>query len=248
MLSFHPFANSKPEQNAREEMYAKKKADKQKKFAVPAFSFGADQLLSGVNENDKQALENFVENWFKAPEKYLSFENYDRPEVKKISHRLYFQSFLDNKDEARFYESKQPLWRKDTNTAFIILPHWNAFFGKYRLGTAFLRDFFLPVATYRYFPSLATEKFYSGARFDIVGPNIGQTIKRFWQDVLNIQFFANYFKKELGYKYVGIWAYSIGSPRGMVASIFSKDFDFLIMNFLAESFPDAVLNRRAYGC
>lgn len=69
MLSFHPFANSKSEQNAREEMYAKKMADKQKKFVVPAFSLGADQLVSGVNENDKQVLENFVENWFKAPEK-----------------------------------------------------------------------------------------------------------------------------------------------------------------------------------
>ncbi len=157
--------------------------------------------------------------------------------------RFCFQSFLDTKDQAKFFESKQPFYGRGEKIAFIILPHWNAFFKKYKTGTMFIRNFFLPVATYRYFPSYQTEKKFEGkSRYDIVGPNIGLTIKRVWQDVLNIQRFAQYLKSELGYEKVGIWAYSIGSPRGFLASIFSENlFDFLIMNFLADSFPQSLL-------
>lgn len=242
MLNFYPFFNSREEQRKREIKYAEKMAKKQGKHKVPNFSFGTDQLVSGVEANDVAVLENFGKDWFQSPEQFLSYEKYKEPEVRFKRPRFSFESFLNNKDEARFFESRQPFWRKNTETAFIILPHWNAFFHKYRLGTALIRDIFLPVATYRYFPYFETEKDYKdGARFDIVGPNLGMTIKKFWQDVLNIQFFAHYLKKELGYKYVGIWAYSIGSPRGMVASMFSEDFDFLIMNFLADSFSEAVL-------
>jgi hypothetical protein len=243
MFSFYKSFNSQEAQHRREIKYAEHMAKKQGKHKVPNFSFGANELVSGRDAEDDKALEKFVKSWFLEPKQFLDYKKYSEPEVENVKHTFSFESFLNKDDEARFYEDRQPFWRTDTKTAFIILPHWNASFEKYRLGTAMIRDIFLPVATYRYFPYFKTEDVYGGgARFDIVGPNLGMTIKRFWQDVLNIQFFANYLKNKLDYKYVGIWAYSIGSPRGMVASMFSEDFDFLIMNFLADSFPEAVLN------
>ena len=95
-----------------------------------------------------------------------------------------------------------------------------------------------------YFATTYPGRAFSGRyRYDIVGPNLGLTIKRLWQDVLNIQRFAKYLKEDLGYEKVGIWAYSIGSPRGYLATMFSKGlFDFLIMNFLAFSFSKSTLH------
>ncbi|PIT89875.1 hypothetical protein COU23_01605 [Candidatus Kuenenbacteria bacterium CG10_big_fil_rev_8_21_14_0_10_36_11] len=249
MIKIGLLRNSKKKQQEREIKNVLKKSKKLNKTVLPLFAFGTKNLGLDSN-NEKQILENFVKNWFKNPELYLNVdkfsENIQKPRVYKATDRnetcFNFQSFIDQDDIAKFYESRQPFYGRKEKIAFIILPHWNAYFRKYKFGTAIIRNFFLPVATYRYFPTYATEKNYIGhSRYDIIGPNIGLTIKRFWQDILNIQYFAKYLKEQLGYNKVGIWAYSIGSPRGYLACMFSENlFDYLIMNFLAESFPESL--------
>ena len=244
------FRNKKEQQHKRETQNIQKKDKTYKNISLPNFSYGAKEL--GLTEKDeKKALQNFVKRWFKNPEAFLNFEKIKtnkNPIVNKSKDKkevcYSFQSFLDKTDKARFYESKQPFYGKGQKIAFIILPHWNAEFQKYKKGTTIIRKFFLPVATYRYFPAYSTEKEYvEKKRYDIIGPNIGLTIKRFRQDILNIQYFAKYLKKELKYEKIGIWTYSIGSPRGFLASIFSERlFDYLIMNPLADSFPDSLLH------
>jgi hypothetical protein len=243
------FRNSKEKQHKREIKNVLNKSKKIDKNNLPDFCYGAENL--GLNSQDeKKALEDFVKKWFKHPESYLNVEKISgkKTKIEKIQEAkencYFFNSFIDDKDTAKFYESKQPFYGKGEKIAFIILSHWNCDFQKYKTGTAAIRNFFLPVATYRYFPAYSTEsKFLGGKRYDIVGPNLGLTLKRFWQDILNIQHFAKYLKQELGYERVGIWAYSIGSPRGFLASMFSKNlFDYLIINFLADSFPESLLH------
>lgn len=251
MITIGLLRNSKGKQQEREIKNVFQKSKKLNKTDLPSFSFGIKELgLKGNNE--KQILETFVQNWFKNPECYLNVnkfsENIQKPAVRKIKNRnencYKFQSFIDQNDIAKFYESKQPFYGRKEKIAFIILPHWNAYFHKYKSGTAIIRNFFLPVATYRYFPTYETEKeYFRKSRYDIIGPNIGLTIKRFWQDILNIQYFGKYLKDQLGYEKIGIWAYSIGSPRGCLACMFSENlFDYLIMNFLADSFPESLLH------
>lgn len=251
MIPIGLFRNKKEKQYQREFKNTQQKAKELRKTELPSFSFGTNELgLSAENQHD--ALEDFIKLWFDDPAYFLNYKNFSddgifpniRKKIEKQEKCFVFESFIDKKDTAKFFESKQPFYGREEKIAFIILPHWNAFFHKYKKGTTFIREIFLPVATYRYFPEYQTEKDFVGkSRYDIVGPNLGLTIKRFWQDILNIQFFAKFLKEELGYTKVGIWSYSIGSPRGYLASMFSKDLiDFLIMNFLAYSFPQALLH------
>jgi len=228
----------------KERENAERLARKLNKGDIPNFTYGIGDLgLKSNGFSEKDILKDFVFNWFKNPESFLNYKNFDRQDVVKKGWRLSFPSIVDQKDTAVFYESKQPLWGHGSKIAFIIVPHWNPFFWKYYLGTSMIRNFFLPVATYMYFPehelSMSNA---SKTQYDVVGPNLGLTVKRFQQDVLNIQRFGAHLKEELGYEFVGIWGYSIGSPRALLAHIFSDVFDFVIMNFLADSFPQAVLN------
>ena len=251
MITIGLLRNGKEEQHRREFKNVLKKVKELDKSEIPQFSFGASELgLHG--ENQREELEDFVKRWFENPGAFLNFKKFLRantpPSVTEKNERkekcYCFDSFLDEKDIAKFFESKQPFYGRGEKIAFIILTHWNAFFHKYKHGTAFIRELFLPVATYRYFPEYQTEKVFAGkSRYDIVGPNIGLTIKGFWQDILNIQYFAEFLKEKMGYSKVGIWAYSIGSPRGYLTSMFSAGLiDFLIMNFLAYSFPQSLLH------
>ncbi len=250
MMAFSFYKNDRESQHQREQKNVLTKSAHFKKTEVPRFSFGTADL--GLGEKGGQAeLENFVKTWFSDPYALLNLESFSTGErlpcmKRQVEHAetcFSFESFLDRTDQAKFYQSKQPFYGQGERIAFIILPHWNAFFAKYKAGTTFIRRLFLPVATYRYFPTYQTEAEFAGKpRYDVVGPNIGLTIKRVWQDVLNIQYFAKFLKSQLGFEKVGIWAYSIGSPRGFLASIFSKNlFDFLIMNFLAYSFSQSLL-------
>ncbi len=252
MIKIGFLRNKRSKQHKREIKNVLKKSKEFKKTKLPSFSFGTKELgLNTDNNNEKEILEAFIQNWFKTPEKHLNVNNFlknkESPIVQKEKERneicYNFPSFTDKSDIAKFYESKQPFYGRGEKIAFIIIPHWNPYFNKYKLGTAIIRYFFLPVASYRYFPKYETEKYYfKKARYDVIGPNIGLTIKRLWQDVLNIQFFAEYLKSTLGYEKVGIWSYSIGSLRGYLASIFSENlFDYLIMNFLADNFSESLL-------
>lgn len=250
-MTFGIFRNSREKQHRREIQNVQRKEMGLAKDKVMPFSYGLGELgLSG--DDKKKALDGFADNWFKSPEEYLNFKKYNKdrsfPIISKRQNRnencYDFTSYVDSRDTAKFHESKQPFYGRGERIAFIIVPHWNAFFHKYKLGTMIIRRNFLPVATYRYFPKFITEnEFKDKARYDIIGPNIGLTIKRFWQDILNIQYFAWHLKNKLHYDKVGIWAYSIGSPRAMLVSIFYPDLvDYLIMNFLADSFPTALLH------
>ncbi len=248
MITIGFFRNSREKQHEREIKNALGKL-RRNSSDLPPFSIGGKEL--GLKEGGEEELIIFVKDWLKNPEHYLDHNNFsgiaNRNVVSKSRDRdeacYGFPSFIDQSDIAKFYESKQPAHGRGERMAFIILPHWNACFYKYKHGTAFIRNFFLPVATYRYFPTYATEKDYKDKlRHDVVGPNIGLTIKRFWQDIINIQFFGKYLKEELGYEKVGIWSYSIGSPRGYLACMFSENiFDYLIMNHLADSFSESLL-------
>ncbi len=226
----------------KERKNAERMVRKLNKHKIPDFSYGTSDLcLEGVG-TEQEILKRFVSKWFENPEPFLNYKNFAIPKVFKKGWRFSFPSSIDQKDTAVFYESKQPFWRRKTKTAFIIIPHWNPFFWKYYLGTAAIRSFFLPVATYMYFPECGSQqRIKNETQYDVVGPNLGLTIKRFQQDVLNIQRFGAHLK-DMGYESVGIWGYSIGSPRALVASLFSNIFDFVIMNFLADSFPQAVLS------
>ncbi|HCL99765.1 TPA: hypothetical protein DHW59_02410 [candidate division CPR2 bacterium] len=216
---------------------------------VPPFSYGINNLgISG--ENERKEFEKFVDNWFRNPASFLNFEKYSPPPLPSISNKkelgescFTFKSFVDKGDTAKFFASPQPFYGRGERIAFIIIPHWSSHFGKYKLGTSVIRNFFIPTASYRYFPTYKTEKFYKDRpRYDIVGPDLGLIIKRVWQDTLNIQYFAKYLKEDLGYEKVGLWATSIGSLRGYLASMFSENLiDFLIMHSLADSFPKALL-------
>lgn len=242
MLLKLSFKNSHKQQNEREKKYMATILKKLEKSKVPDFCYGAKELILQFEE-ERKALNGFVGNWLSRPEDYLDYKKYLQPPIKKDSKNYLFKDFINKEDLAQFFESKQPWWGRGTKMAFIVVPHWNADFRKYKFVNNFTKTFFLPAASYLYFPKLQTEKMYKkGARYDIVSSNIGLTIKRVWQDVLNIQYFGNYLKENLGYDYVGLWTYSIGSLRGFLASIFSEIFDFCIMHFLTDSFTWAVLH------
>ena len=246
------FRNDRDSQQRRELENVSEKAAKLKSSEIPQFSFGLEELGLDSKGDQRKTLEDFVMKWFESPSTFLNLEKFSAgavlpnvsSKIEEGENSFSFNSLLNDKDTAKFFESKQPFYGNGEKIAFIILPHWNSFFDKYKAGTTIIRGVFLPVATYRYFPSYETEKDFIGKpRYDIVGPNLGLTIRRFWQDVLNIQRFAKYLKESLGYEKVGIWAYSIGSPRGYIASMFSENlFDYLIMNSLADSFPQALLH------
>lgn len=237
------FKNSHKEQNERETRYMTEIIKTLKKSEVSNFCYGANELMLQFKTGDNKALQGFVEDWFYRPGHYLNYREYSELSVKKSNNKYFFESYVDTKDLAQFYEFKQPWWGKGAKIGFIIVPHWNASFWKYKLVSNITKTFFLPAASYLYFPKLETEKRYDkGARYDIISPNIGLTIKRVWQDVLNIQYFGSYLKKNLGYDYVGVWGYSIGSLRALLASMFSDIFDFCIMYFLTDSFAQAVLH------
>ena len=226
----------------KERENAEKLARKLNKDNVPSFSYGLDDLDLKEVGNEKDTLKKFVSNWFENPDLFLNYKNFDKQVVIKNGRRFSFPSIVDQNDTAHFYHSKQPFWGRGAKMAFIIAPHWSPLFWKYYLGTAIIRNFFLPAASYMYFPKFGSSSHnLNEAHYEVVGPNLGLTIKRFQQDVLNIQSFSAYLKKELGYEYIGIWGYSIGSLRAFVASMFSDVFDYVIMHFLADSFPEATL-------
>jgi hypothetical protein len=81
------------------------------------------------------------------------------------------------------------------------------------------------------------------ADYESVGPNIGKTIFRARQDIQDIQFMAHYLKEKMGYEQVGLFTYSIGSLRGVIASIMSpRLFDFGIFHLLADDYSEAVMS------
>ena len=81
MLGFHLFANSREEQHRRETLYADEMVQRLRKFKVPPFCFGANELVPKANINDVKTLETFVSEWFSDPERFLSYKNYQKPTV-----------------------------------------------------------------------------------------------------------------------------------------------------------------------
>lgn len=214
--------------------YIAKRELSMRQSKIPAFTLGMEE----------KKLRALVSDWNKTPEKYLSHSEQPLayPEIKLTPPWIEFTSFLDSNDTARFHCTFQPQWRSGSKIGTIIIPHWNAAPEGYIAATKWIRRLLLPSSTLIYIPEYADGKQYAGGpQYNVLGPDIYKTIKRVQQDVLNIQYAGKWLRKQ-GCTEVGIWAYSIGSLRGCLASLFApKLFDFFIWHFACDSFATAVM-------
>ena len=146
---------------------------------------------------------------------------------------------------SRFYCVRQPKWRSGYKIGVIVLKHWNADSKKYFRGVNWIRRILTPVSTAIFIPTYPdlSPKAESQRQHNILGSNIGLTIRRVWQDVLDIQYFANYLKETKGFEKIGLFAYSIGSLRALLATIFAPElFDVPLFHFLADDFTEAFMD------
>ena len=123
--------------------------------------------------------------------------------------------------------------------------HWNGNFDSYNEVISYIRESLLPISTLIQVPAgrgLNPGK-DSPEDYESVSPNIGKTILRTQEDVQDIQLMAKYLKEKLGYEEVGLFTYSIGSLRGVLASIGNPElFNFAVFHMVADSFSDAVMD------
>ncbi|MBW2990492.1 hypothetical protein KY348_02175 [Candidatus Woesearchaeota archaeon] len=244
MLRFGILRNSKKQQTLREKKYAEMMEHRLNSDSNLTFDYGLKELFLKPKENPVHTLLDFVKEWNSNPEKKLNYKNFNLPAVSRKQDIIEFPSILDPQDTARFRFVRQPKWRSGHEIAVIILKHWDSEITKYYRGVRFIRRTMLPISTGVYIPSYQELNPVSKKirQYNILGPNIGLTIKRVWQDVLDIQYFADYLKKEMGFNQVGVFTYSIGSLRGFLSAIFAPElFDFAVLHFIADDFSEAFL-------
>lgn len=245
MIRLGILRNSKEQQIMREKKYAKIMNHKLSGNSNLQFDYGLKELFLKPDAPPKETLMNFAEEWNSDPEKKLNYNNFYHPPLSRKKTFIEFPSILDKENTARFKFVRQPKWRSGHKVAVIILEHWDAESTKYIRGVNLIRRLMLPISTAIYFPSYMelNPQRKKMRQYNVLGPNIGLTIRRTWEDVLNIQYFANYLKKEMGFDQVGIFTYSIGSLRGFLSAIFAPElFDFAVLHFIADDFSEAFLN------
>jgi hypothetical protein len=210
------------------------------------FDYGLKYLFLENKKGDPlKVLNDFVSDWWKNPEKKLNFRNFDAPVVRVKDGLVKFKSLLNGDTEARFIYVKQPKWRSGNKVAIIMLKHWNADTVKYTRGINFIRRFLLPISSGLFLPGYqeinpAKNKHRQHQTIDA---NIGLTIRRLWQDVLDLQYFGNWLKEHEGFDEVGLFPYSIGSLKGFLAALFAPDvFDFGVFHFIADDFTEAFMD------
>jgi len=224
----------------KERRFCERNYRARKRGLVPPFDFGEEFLFKNKMDNPKQGLLELSRSWVSNPNNYLSLKKHQLPKIKRKKGSITFSSVLDRgEDNASFYISFPPKPRTSKESVAIVVPHWNAKKSKYLLSVNLIRSLFLPLSTAIYFPSYEED---DEIEYDMVGPNLGLSLFRFWQDILNLKYFTNYLKKDLGFKKIGYFGLSIGNPRALLATLFSDiDIDFLVMNFLADDHTEAIM-------
>ncbi|MEA3453026.1 MAG: hypothetical protein U9Q96_01660 [Patescibacteria group bacterium] len=232
--------NSKQELLEKEKNYCEKEYKNRRKNISSPFSFGEDFLFGKESADPIKSLSEFSSAWLDDPSSYLDLKKYSLSKISKKNDLFCFSSILNKEDDqANFYTSFYPKARTNKKVVAIVVPHWNAKRSRYLLGTNIVRNLLLPLSTAIYFPSYEQD---NEIEYDMVGPNIGLSLYRFWQDILNLKHFANYLKNDLGFDKVGLVSFSLGSPRALMATIFLDiEIDFLLMNFLADDHTEAVM-------
>jgi len=217
---------------------------------VPPFSFGLEFLGLEDPKDDGILWSNvnkFVDDWFENPRKYMSLDGMELPKDEEIKIKdgfITFPSILNKKETAKFKYDPQPEDKTERKVALIHVMHWGGKLKLYNYGITLMRDTLLPITTLIHVP--AGREMNPGedspADYESVSPNIGKTIFKTRQDVLDIEFMAKYLKDKLGYEQVGLFTYSIGSLRGILASIFAPEyFDFAVFHMVADNFTDSVM-------
>ena len=214
---------------------------------LPSFDLGINYLQTGERKNklSEHELWQYADEWFREPEKYLRLEKIPYPKVEEKDGFLLFPSLLDNSKITKFKYNPQPIGTPGRKVALIHVMHWNGRLKPYNWIISFIRNTVLPISTLIHIP--AGRGLNPGnndpADYDSVGPNIGKTIFRARQDIQDIQFIAHHLKENMGYEQVGLFTYSIGSLRGIIASIMSPTFfDFGIFHLVADDYTEAVMS------
>lgn len=221
-----------------------KQAKRFGKYKVPDFDIGLNYLGLKITDNQKleKVIDKYVKEWFKNPLK--NFKLYKRSEVRENNGFLEFPSISDRSQIVRFKYNPQPKNSCGNKVAVIHLMHWNGRFMPYNTIINFIRRTGIPVATLIHIPAgrWLDPGHDDNPDFEAISPNIGKTIFETIQNVIDIQFMARYLKEKMGYEKVGLFAYSIGSMRGALASMANpKLFDFGIFHLLADNFTEAVM-------
>ncbi len=245
MIRFNLWRNSPDGIRRRERKYASEYMERLS-GVPPKFDYGLDHIfLENKKGNPLSILENFVSDWWKDPEKKMNFRNYAKPKVSVENGYVKFQSLLGG-SKARFAYVRQPKWRSGHNICIIMLKHWNSDPTKYFRGINFIRRTMLPISTGLFLPSYQYhigDKKKKNRHHHTLGPNIGLTIKRVWQDVLDLQYFGNWLKEHEGFDQVGLFPYSVGSLRGILAALFAQDiFDFGVFHYIADDYTESFMN------
>ena len=217
----------------------------------PPFSLGTDYLNIPFTQDENELhaeIKNLVEKQLNNPETLMRVKDdpklLDTIKLTKDGF-LEFPSILDNTKIARFKYDSQPEGTVGRKVALIHIMHWNGNFDSYNEVISYIRESLLPISTLIQVPAgrgLNPGK-DSPEDYESVSPNIGKTILRTQEDVQDIQLMAKYLKEKLGYEEVGLFTYSIGSLRGVLASIGNPElFNFAVFHMVADSFSDAVMD------
>lgn len=218
--------------------------------AVPPFSLGLEFIGLEDPKDDGILWANvnkFVDNWFENPRKYMSLDEMELPKDEDVKIKdgfITFPSILNKKEIAKFKYDPQSEDKIGKKVALVHVMHWGGKLKLYNYGVTLIRDTLLPISTLIHVPAGRglNPGDDSPADYESVSPNIGKTIFKTRQDVLDIQFMAKYLKEKLGYEQIGLFTYSIGSLRGVLASIFEpKYFDFAVFHMVADNFADSVI-------
>lgn len=215
-------------------------------YPLPSFDLGIDYL--GISKLENTFLENqlwqYVDEWFQKPEKYLRPNEAPRSRIEEKEGFLVFPSLLNNSQSTKFKYDPQPKGTPGRKVALIHIMHWNGRIKPYNRIISFVRNTALPISTLIHIPAGRGLNPGNGdpADHDSVSPNIGKTIFRARQDVQDIQFMTRHLKEKMGYEQVGLFSYSIGSLRGIIASVMSPGlFDFGIFQMVSDDFTEAVM-------
>jgi len=225
---------------------SEKQKKKFSKFPVPPFSVGEEYLGFGKNflglPFDKK-IEYWTKDWFQNPQAYLRLK--DESLVYTEGDFICFPSILDKSQLARFQYSAQPVGTPGNKVALIHVMHWNARLSAYDKVIKFIRNTGLPISTLIHIPAGRGLNPGTDAPSDYraVSPNVGLTVFQTRQDVYDLQMMAKYLKKNLGYKQVGLFSYSIGSLRAMIAAMVNPGlFDFGVFHLVADDYTEAFMN------
>jgi len=215
-------------------------------FPLPPFALGAEYMELGEQRGDfsEDQLRGYVDKWFQNPEHYLRPNDSLRLRVEKKQGLLVFPSLLDNSQLTKFKYDPQPQGTPGRKVALIHVMHWNGRFKPYDRIISFIRNTALPISTLIHIPAGRGLNPGDGdpADYASVGPNIGKTVFRARQDIQDIQIMARTLKEKMGYEQVGLFTYSIGSLRGLIASMMSPGlFDFGIFHQISNDFAEAVM-------